>query len=200
MASYPLQQIPVVPSSEWLRIVNKQSNQSSQYSGSQTIIQFFASWTLAINWPRMSVAEAEVLTAWLDSLQGSYGSFYYTPCRSVYPNANTLTLASAAFPSTQTVQLVGWTASAATNLRVGQYIQLGTQLVRIAATPINADSSGRAVIEFNPPLRANLAAGSAVVTNAPKGIFRLDQSNGSGFQLDPDLTPEFDSLTAIEVI
>jgi hypothetical protein len=200
MAIYPLQQIPIAPMSETLRIVNKQSNQASPYSGRQTIIQFYASWTLSINWARMGLDKAEPLAAWLDSLQGAYGSFYYTPVFSVYDVGVELSLASDTYATSNVASISGWAANAPTKLRVGQYISIDKQLLRIAATPLAADSTGKATVEFNPPLRASYGTGTTVVTAYPRGVFRLDQRDGSGFQLDPDRIPEFTTLNAIEVI
>jgi hypothetical protein len=186
--------------SETLLIKSNQSNQASPYTGRQTVIQYFASWTLSVNWSRMALDRAEALAAWMDSLQGAYGSFYYTPAFSVYNVGVELSLKSSAFPTTNVASIGGWAAGAPTKLRVGQYISIDTQLLRVAATPLTADSNGKATIEFNPPLRSDFAVGTGVETAFPRGIFRLDQSNGSGYQLDPDRTPEFTTMNAIEVI
>ena len=204
MATYPIEYPPIVPASEYLRIVSSASTNISSYTGRQVVVRNYAAWTLELNFSRMAISKAEVLAAWLDTLQGSYGTFSYVPTTSVTANANTLTLSSVAYPTTQTISVQGFPASGATGLRVGQYVQVGTQLLRIATAPEKADASGNATIEFNPPLRAQYAAGEPFITAAPKGVFRLDASDtdgmGSGFQVDPDWAPEFTTVKAVEVI
>lgn len=186
--------------SETLLIVNKQSNNPSPYTGRQTVVQFYASWTLSINWPRMEIEKGEILAAWMDSLKGAYGSFYYTPAFSVSDVGVELSLASTTYATANVASIGGWGANAPTRLRVGQYISIGSQLLRIAAAPLSADANGQATIEFNPPMRGNRSAGTTVETAYPKGVFALEQSTGSGYQLDPDRKPEFTTMNAIEVI
>jgi hypothetical protein len=201
MAIYPLQQIPIAPAAERLLIKNTQSNQTSQYSGKQTVIQYYGSWTLEASYPRMGVGEAEVLASWLDQLQGAVGSFKWTPSNGTATVPVELSLSSAAFAGSNTVSIGGFAAGGNTYLRTGNYIQIGTQLFRVAGIPLKADSSGNAVAEFYPGLRSDFPVNTPVITDAPCGVFRLSSDfAGSGYQIDPDWVPEFDKITAVEVI
>jgi len=204
MAIFPIQFPPIAPASEWLRIQNKQSNQTAQFTGKTTVIQNYSAWTLDFAFGRMDVARAQIVASWTDQLQGSFGTFTYVPSSGVYPVLVPLTLSTPGYVTTNEVTVAGWNAISPTGLRVGQYITIGSQLLRIAATSLAADSSGHATIEFYPALRSDFGAGSTVETETPFGVFRLvnDSSNnsGSGFQLDPDFVPEFSTMSAAEDI
>ena len=166
-----------------------------------TVVQNYAQWTVELTFPRMSLAKAEAFAAWSDQLRGSYGTFLFVPPHSVSYAGVTTTLATTAYPTTQTINIQGWGGGAATKLRAGQFISIGNQLLRIAAVPINADIQGRATIEFNPPLRAQFNAGTNIETAFPQGVFRMTSTDkGSGFQLDPDRAPEFATISAVEAI
>ena len=66
----------------------------------------------------------------------------------------------------------GWTPSASGVLKKGDWVQVGTQLLRVSAD-VSADGSGEATIRFMPRLRSSPADNAPVVTSSPKGRFRL---------------------------
>lgn len=113
----------------------------------------------------------------------------------------TFTLAAGAFPMSNIVSVAGFQADAATGLMPGQFISIGDQLLRVSIAPAVADAQGRAIIEFNPPLRTGKPTGTTVVTNNPRGTFRLMMGEiGTGFQVDFDRAPEFANLAAVEAL
>jgi hypothetical protein len=157
---------------------------------------------LDFSFPRMTPLRAAALSAWIDSLRGSFGTFYYTPVSAISPAGVPTYLIQNAFATSQTVQIGGFSTGAATHLYPGQHIQIGEQLVRVTVAPTNAEPGGSATIEFNPPLRKGLTTGTVVETAVPRGIFRLEfaDGDGSGYQIDPDRIPEFSALRAVEAL
>lgn len=99
-----------------------------------------------------------------------------------------------------TVQLQGWAAGEASTLRLGQYFQIGEQLVVVTEAAIAADAGGKVTVSFAPQLRRNYASGTALNFTTPSGVFRLNAGSDLGFTIDPDRVPEFSSMTAREVI
>jgi len=85
-----------------------------------------------------------------------------------------------AYAESNVIAVKGWTGSEATGLEVGDYFSINNSLHQITVVPTNA-SSGRANIEFQPPLRKNYAADAIVEFANPKTELRLasgDEFNG----------------------
>lgn len=201
MPTYPINFTSATPSSERLTLVNKQSVQASPYSGATSVVNNYSYWTLELNFPRMSTSRAMAHSAWLDSLNGSTGTFLYTPMEGVVAIPRTLTLAAGAFPMSNIINVAGFQADAATGLMPGQFISIGDQLLRVSVAPAIADAQGRAIVEFNPPLRTGKPTGTTVATNNPRGTFRLMLGEaGAGYQVDFDRAPEFSTLVAVEAL
>jgi len=199
--SYPVNFTPATPSSERLTLVNKQSVQASPYSGATSVVNNYSYWALELNFPRMSQTKAMAHSAWLDSLNGSTGTFYYSPNTGVVAIPRTLTLAAGAFPMSNIVSIAGFAANAPTGLLPGQFVSIADQLVRLSVVAATADGQGRAVVEFNPPLGAGKPVGTSVNTSNPRGIFRLMMAeSGTGYQVDFDRAPEFSTLVAVEAL
>lgn len=148
----------------------------------------------------MSLARAQVLQGWLNSLQGQVGTFRYYP-RSATRNATTgIFLELAAYSYSTNVKLSGWAPSVPTGVSVGQFFQLGDQLLQVTAVPVNADANGQAIVEFQPMLRVNYAAGAAINLATPSGVFRLVSAETPSIDLDIDGLPTFPSVIAKEAI
>lgn len=201
MPSYPINFTPVSPSSERLTLVNKQSVQASPYSGATSIVNNYSYWALEINFPRMSATRAMAHSAWLDSLNGSTGTFLYTPNAGIVPNSRALSLSAASFPMANIVSIGGFDANAPTGLLPGQFVSIGDQLLRLSIAPATANAQGSAIVEFNPGLGAGKPIGTTVNTSNPRGIFRLMMGEaGTGYQVDFDRAPEFSTLVAVEAL
>ena len=200
MATYPLQFTAQAPAREQLKINNRQAAMESPHTYAMQVVHTASQWTLDFTWPRMTVAEAQVCQAWLDSLRGQVGTFRYTP-RARTRNALTgRSLAQAAYAYGNTVGLSGWSGNAAGGVAVGQFFQLGDQLLRVTAVPANADANGQLLVEFEPMLRANYAQGATVNFTNPSGLFRLASPDTPSFDTDVDGHPAFPSVIAKEAI
>jgi hypothetical protein len=200
MPTYPLPFPAKAPAREKLQLNNRQAAMESPHTLAIQVVNTASQWNLDFTWPRMSVARAQVLQGWLDSLQGQVGTFRYYP-RSATRNAMAgASLALAAYSYATNVKLAGWGASAASGLSVGQFFQIGDQLLRITAVPVSADANGQLLVEFQPMLRANYATGAAVNLANPSGVFRLVTAETPSFDLDVDGFPTFPSVNAKEAI
>jgi hypothetical protein len=200
MPTYPLQFPAKAPAREKLQLNNRQAAMESPHTLAIQVVNTASQWNLDFTWPRMNLARAQILQGWLDSLQGQVGTFRYYPRSSTRNAANGVSLALAAYSYATNVKLSGWAASAASGLSVGQFFQLGDQLLRITAVPLNADANGQLLVEFMPMLRASYTAGAAVNMANPSGVFRLVSAETPSFDLDVDGFPTFPSVIAKEAI
>lgn len=159
-----------------------------------------AQWNLEITWSRMTQAEAQVVAAWINSLKGQVGTFRYSPRINMGVAVTGVGLAQPAYAYGDVCRMGGWAAGAETRLRVGQFFNIGDQLLQITAVAAVADANGHALVEFAPMLRKDYAAGTAVNFTNPTGIFRLTTADGLAPTLDTDRAPEFPTLQAKEAI
>lgn len=170
----------------------------SPHSLAMQVVNTVAQWTLDFTWPRMSIAQAQVLQGWLDSLQGQIGTFRYSPWSAIKTALTGRSLAGPAYSYSTNARLSGWASNAASGLSVGMFFSVGPQLLRITAVAANADANGQLLVEFAPQLRANYAAGTAVELKNPSGVFRLATAETPSFDLDFDDTPTLPSILAKE--
>ena len=200
MATYPLAWVGKAPSSEKLSLTFRQGAMQSPFTLQQQVVNTASQWKLQFTWPRMTFPQAEVCNAWLDSLRGMVGTFYYQPQAAYTSNVTGITLSAAGYAYNNAVSGSGWAAGGASGLRLGQYLQIDDQLLRITTAPANADASGHCTIEFEPALRTDFAAGTAINFTDPHGKFRLATADGYSFSLDSDRLPTFETIVALEAV
>lgn len=200
MAIYPLSFPAQTPSSQRLTLNRRQSISESPYNLNFQAVNTASQWMLEWTWPRMPHLDAEIVHAWLNALQGQVGTFRYFPKRAFNSSITGKTLALPGYAYGSTVSIGGWTPNAQSGLRVGQYFQIGDQLLQIVSSAAVADGAGKVTVEFQPSLRSNFAQGAAVNLSNPSGLFRLMSSDGLGYTLDPDRAPEFGTIQAREVV
>lgn len=130
-----------------------------------------------VSLPPMKEAQARAWLAWFAALRGKANVFQLgdptgggrqgNPVGT--PVSDGLNLAMST-----TINLKGFTASAAGVYVPGDYLQIGYYLHMVAGvTTINADGAGKAVLEIWPSLRIQLADGDAITKTNCKGLFRL---------------------------
>lgn len=199
MPTYPIEFSSSSPRTERLVLNRRQSASESPHTYAVQVVNTASQWVLEWTWPPLRLAEAETVMAWLISLRGQIGTFRYRPRQSRTSTLTGRTLAAVGFAYNAAISVGGWGAGAASQLRPGQFFQVGDQLLRIVEAPTNADGSGRVTISFEPELRRNMASGSPVNFVNPAGLFRLASSEGAGFTLDPDRHPDIGTVMAREV-
>lgn len=196
--TYPIEFVSKAPSSQRLTISNRQSITQANASYQTTVVHTASQWALSWSWPRMSHSDAEGVNAWITKLKGQVGTFKFYPYQAYAYLKSGLSLAQSGYAYNDTIQVAGWTPTTATGLRAGQYFQIDSQLLVITDAAAGSDANGLATISFAPELRLTYAAGTTVNFNNPCGVFRLAAGEGLGFGLDPDRTPEFSSMSAME--
>lgn len=200
MPTYPLPFPAKAAAREKLQLNNRQAAMESPHTLAIQVVNTASQWNLDFTWPRMSLARAQVLQGWLDSLQGQVGTFRYYPRAATRSVLTGRSLTSTAYSYSTNVRLSGWASNATSELSVGQFFQLGNQLLRITAVPALADANGQVLVEFQPMLRANYAAGAAINLATPSGVFRLVSAETPSLDLDIDGLPTFPSVVAKEAI
>ncbi len=178
----------------------RQSVAESPWTFATQVTQTASQWVLDWTWPPMTFVRAEAISAWLLSLKGQQGTFRFAPTQRYAYNITGTTLASPGYSYQDTISVKGWAANVATNLRAGQYFQIGDQLLRILEASAFADANGAVTIVFAPELRRDFPADTAVNFTTPTGVFRLGTSDGLGYTLTPDRLPEFGTITAREAV
>ena len=197
---YPIQFPAQSPVTERLVLNRRQSTTESPYTFKQQTVQTASQWALEWSWPPMTYATAESVSAWLLSLKGQIGTFRYFPRQRLTSGLTGRTLNLPGYAYNDAISVGGWGANAASSLRLGQFFQIGDQLLTVIGAAAFADANGLVTITFEPELRINYAAGAAVNFANPSGVFRLITSDGLGYTLTPDRLPEFGTLTAREAV
>ena len=141
-------------------------------------------WECDIQIKAMTRSEFETFSAFLIKLKGMYGTFNLSPDpngRTVRGSAST----SAGSPvingstsaNSSSIDITGATTNATGYLKSGDYIQVGTQLLKVL-DDVNTDGSGSATgINIFPQLRTALSGSEAVIVNNAVGVFRLAEND-----------------------
>ena len=133
---------------------------------SQTFVWPGQWWEFSMTVPPRVGADADACEAFLLSLNGVQGSFYFgDPARptTLGTVAGTVQVGAGAVGNSTTLPLQGGTGTFA----VGDWIQVGTRLHRIVK--VNGSTS----VDIFPRLRSNYAQGTNVIYTNPVGIFQL---------------------------
>lgn len=200
MAVYPVT-FPsfIATNSERLTLNRRQSVTESPWTYAVQTVDTAAQWQLQWSWPRMPLYSAERIAAWGLSLKGQSGSFRFYP-RQYASELTGHSLAAPGYQYNDTISAGGWVAGAASGLRPGQWFSIGDQLLRLVDAAATADDSGHVTISFEPFLRIVYAPATAINFTSPSGLFRLNDSNGLAYTLDPDRLPDFGTIAAREVV
>jgi hypothetical protein len=89
----------------------------------------------------------------------------------------------------------GWTAGQTGVVKVGDYIQVGTEL-KIVTADANSDGSGNTTISIAPPIRVSPNDNAAIVVTNPTVIMCLSDGNQARWQVQP--TPVYNLSIACE--
>ena len=145
-------------------------------------------WQADITLRLMPRATAAPWTAFLLAMNGRAGTVLLGDPATTAPLgvATGTPLVDGASQAGGTLATKGWSASVTGILKAGDYIQLGagaaTRLHQVIEDA-DSDSGGLASLTIWPDLRDSPADGAAVVTQAPKGTFRL-AANDNGWSTD----------------
>ena len=129
-----------------------------------------AAWQAEITMPPLSHDEARSVEAFIVGLKGREGTFTFG-----HP-LHTSTATSTTSGSTAVRAETLTTTAGSTAVTAGTYFQLGSYLYIATASK----AAGAGTLEFQPPLRAVIADGTALDFTLPKSLWRL-ASNDVGW-------------------
>lgn len=149
-------------------------------------------------------ATASAWIAFGARLQGKWGRFYMpAPGFHRAPRGRPLGMpvVDGAGQTGTSLATRGWTPNAAGVLLAGDFIQIGTGIsarLKMVTADVDADASGQAVIEIAPGIGSIPADGDGIVTDNPKGVFRLSEDSWSWSQAPGPVYRL--SFSAVEVV
>lgn len=183
-----------VESAGW-RIQERNRSFTSDLTGSvQTAVLPGAKWVGSISVPRLPNKEIRDLKAFLLSLQGRAGSFYFVPLD--LDQQGTRLGSGVVLGAGQTGALLstsGWDASQSLLFAAGDYIEVNGEL-KMVTSDVSSDASGLASIPIAPILRKSPPDGAQILHEAPRAIMRLS-SDDAGW----DLSAAFFSASSFDI-
>lgn len=143
-----------------------------QYGGAlQTDLLGAPMWRVLIGRSTTLLSEVPAWDALLDQLNGSINRVRLWDWRRELPLGPAGGAPVVRVTGTgATLQTEGWTPGVAGILLRGSYLGINGQLKRLSKT-ISSDGSGRATVEFWPPMRGGAAAGTPLILAKPTALF-----------------------------
>lgn len=144
--------------------------------GMQTYLWDGERWEVQLSLPPMRRAQAAAWQAFLLALRGMAGTFLLGDPDAPAPRGTWAgtPLVNGAGQSGAVLALDGLSNGA--TIKAGDYLQLGsgsTARLHMVLQDVTVGGSGVAVLDLFPRLRGAPADNAAIVTSAPKGLFRL---------------------------
>lgn len=157
-------------------LVSKESSTASMYSGAEKIYRFgdYLRWTVTL--PMLTEAQAKTFRAFILSLQGRSGTFWFSPPE--HDNATTGFLGSATVNLTERNKILTLSHSVSGNisLRAGDWLwfqELGQMVMVISDHPTPAETLNNVLI--SPAHRFTSASGTKLCHNTGvQGVFRME--------------------------
>ena len=147
-----------------------------------------AIWQCEVTLPPLSHADARSVEAFIVGLKGRSGTFTFG-----HPlHTSTATSTTSGTTAVRAEQLT--TDSGSTAVTAGTYFQLGDYLYMVTEDK----SAGAGTLKFQPPLRAEIASGTALDFTLPKSLWRM-ASNDIGWSTDTASLYGF-TLACVEAI
>lgn len=159
-------------------------------------------WSGSMTLPPMNREQSAPWEAFLGELRGQLNVFQAPDWRCLHPLGNVIGSApvvdstSPNASMTTTLGTSGWRKNTARVLLPGDRFQIGYRYHMVCET-VNSDANGNAQITIWPSLREQPTAGTALVVNSPKALFRL-ASNRRSLQASPQRLTTL-SLQLLEV-
>ena len=181
--TYPIS-VPNYTSFSSVRLVAKNTVgiTSSPFTQAQKVYKWASGeyWECDISIKAMTRDQFEAFSTFIIKLKGMYGTFSLSPD----PNGRTVLGSASITPGTpvingaqssnsSAIDITGATPSATGYLKSGDYIQVGTQLLKVL-DDVNTNGSGDASdVNIFPQIRTALSGSESIITSNAVGIFRL---------------------------
>jgi hypothetical protein len=156
---------------------------SSPFTGQTQAQQWLGAdmWSGSMTPPSLDATQGPEWRAFLAGMRGMLNAVQLPDPAYQGPQGNPL--GAPAIPGTVTdaagaqfVHTSGWQPNAQGLLLPGDYMQIGYRLHMVLYAPVNADSSGNALIPIYPSLREAPTASAALILDNPMGLFRLGKN------------------------
>lgn len=151
----------------------------SEFTGKQQVFKHPGErWSAQLALVPKTPAAAAAWLGFLVSLDGRAGSFLFGDPLTVLQGsaAGSPLVAGAHTAGATELALDGFTPSATGVFKAGDRFQIGTGAsarLYMNLADVNADGAGLATLDIRPRLRLDVVNNAALVTTAPKGLFRL---------------------------
>lgn len=192
------------PSSVTWRLRARTQTHTSPLDGTtQTLALPGARWEATISWESLQPADYRTLEAFLASMAGMAGRFWYGPVHA--PRRATgggSPVINGASQTGSTLSVSGWSANAQAFL-AGDWLSYTDttsrrRLHQVTAN-VTANGSGVASVPIAPPIRRAGANGAAVTVTDPTGVFMLASDDEGQMQVRPPLLGSV-SINIVEAI
>lgn len=192
------------PSEVTWRLRARTQTHTSPLDGTvQTLAMPGARWEATLTWGALSVADYRTLEAFISSLGGMAGRFFYGPIHG--PRRATgggTPVINGASQSGSTLSTRGWSASAQAFL-VGDWLSYtdttGRRRLHQVTANSTANGSGVASVSIAPPIRRAGADGAALTITTPTGVFMLASDDEGQMSVRPPLIGSM-PLSIVEAI
>jgi len=172
---------------------------ASPYTGQQQVYQHQAQiWNMDVRLPPMKREQVEPWIAFLLSLHGRYGTFYYGDPSGRIPRgvATGTPLVNGASQTGQILITDGWTSGITGILKAGDYVQFGTELHRVLAD-VNSDGGGNATIDIWPRIRVSPANNASIIIRNTVGLWRMTSDESAYEVTNPFYVIQFSCVEAL---
>lgn len=168
-----------------IRMIETVSETKSPFTSQSQFVEHAGNFFEAdLTLPTMRREEAAVWIGFFASLKGKIGTFNFGDPDAREPQgvATGTPLINGNSQTGRTLNTKGWTAAITGILKVGDFIQIGTEL-KMVTVDADSDGSGLSSLEIFPSIRISPSDNDPIVTSSPVGLFRM-VSNVSQYNAD----------------
>lgn len=143
-----------------------------------------ARWAVSMTFPNRQGRSARELQAFLTSLRGRAGRFFYTPSdwQPLGNPSGTGAVATATASGATSVPTDGWDVSITELFVTGDYFEVNGELKKITAS-VDSDGTGLATLDFMPPLRKDVTGGMQIRYVEPRCQMMLSDDRQAGWAI-----------------
>lgn len=184
----------------WGQTSNTQTSKSPLDGSAQTRELIGAAWTAELAFKSLTTRDQRKLAAFLVKLRGSAGRFYFHDPTLPENQGSMLgnPVVDLAVSNTKAaIGSSGWTPNASGVLLAGDMTGFNNNELKMVADDVDADASGNAIINVEPPFRFIPTDATGIITVKPTCIMRLVDDQQSGWLTRPPLKSDF-SINCVE--
>lgn len=193
MATIPLPAKFSLASVESFRLSREGNVARSRYTGKRQVIVYpYALWNLKVSLIDYPELEAKYIRGFLAALEGQKNNFQFPVPGYKAPSsgyAGVLTASALTNAQSSSMQVNG-TANSNGILLTGEFVTVNGEL-KILTQDLNIAAGGTGTMFFQPALRANVAAGTAIIYNNPYALMCSNDDDIADWGIKPPVTHAF---------